>query len=89
MSMGIVDTMMSADYPNSAASMGAVSLGSSIFIVSRPVGGGMLLGLDTLVSQAFGAGRREDCHRSLINGIYLSLALTPSLAAPIWLLPIS
>jgi multidrug resistance protein, MATE family len=87
MSMGIVDTMMVGRLPNSAASMGAVSLGSSIFIVFGLFGGGMLLGLDTLVSQAFGAGRREDCHRSLINGIYLSLALTPSLAAPIWLLP--
>jgi MATE family multidrug resistance protein len=87
MSMGIVDTMMVGRLPNSATAMGAVSLGSSIFIVFGLFGGGMLLGLDTLVSQAFGAGKREDCHRSLINGIYLSVALTPVLAAPIWLLP--
>ena len=45
------------------------------------------MGLDTLVSQAFGAGKREDCHRSLFNSIYLSIALTPFLAAPVWLLP--
>ena len=87
MSMGIVDTMMVGRLPNSAAAMGAVSLGSSIFIVFGLFGGGMLLGLDTLVSHAFGAGKREDCHRSLLNGIYLSVALTPLLAAPIWLLP--
>ncbi len=87
MSMGIVDTMMVGRLPNSAAAMGAVSLGSSIFIVLGLFGGGLLLGLDTLVSQAFGAGMREDCHRSLINGIYLSVALTPILAAPVWLLP--
>ncbi len=87
MSMGIVDTMMVGRLPNSATAMGAVSLGSSIFIVFGLFGGGMLLGLDTLVSQAFGAGKREDCHRSLINGIYLSLVLTPLLAAPIWVLP--
>jgi MATE family multidrug resistance protein len=87
MSMGIVDTMMVGRLPNSATAMGAVSLGSSIFIVFGLFGGGMLLGLDTLVSQAFGAGKREDCHRSLINGIYLSAALAPALAAPIWLLP--
>jgi len=87
MSMGIVDTMMVGRLPNSATAMGAVSLGSSIFIVFGLFGGGMLLGLDTLVSQAFGAGKREDCHRSLVNGIYLSLALTPLLAAPIWVLP--
>src|SRR6202047_1261957 len=87
MGMGIVDTMMVGRLPNSAIAMGAVSLGSSIFMVFGLFGGGMLLGLDTLVSQAFGAGKREDCHRSLLNGIYLSLALTPLLSAPIWLLP--
>src|SRR5213078_2276431 len=32
------------------------------------------------------AGRREDCHRSLLNSIYLSVALAPILAAPVWLL---
>jgi MATE family multidrug resistance protein len=67
--------------------MGAVSLGSNIFMVLALFGGGLLLGLDTLVSQAFGAGKREDCHRSLVNSIYLSIALTPFLAAPVWLLP--
>jgi MATE family multidrug resistance protein len=87
MSMAIVDTMMVGRLPNSATAMGAVSLGSNIFIVLGLFGGGLLLGLDTLVSQAFGAGLREDCHRSLINSIYLSIALTPILAAPVWLLP--
>jgi MATE family, multidrug efflux pump len=87
MSMAIVDTMMVGRLPNSAVAMGAVSLGSNIFMVLALFGGGLLLGLDTLVSQAFGAGQREDCHRSLLNGIYLSLALTPLLAAPVWLLP--
>jgi multidrug resistance protein, MATE family len=87
MSMAIVDTMMVGRLPNSAIAMGAVSLSSNIFIVLGLFGGGLLLGLDTVVSQAFGAGQREDCHRSLINGIYLSLALTPILAAPVWLLP--
>jgi MATE family multidrug resistance protein len=87
MSMAIVDTMMVGHLPNSATAMGAVSLGSNIFIVLALFGGGLLLGLDTLVSQAFGAGQREDCHRSLVNAIYLSIALTPFLAAPVWLLP--
>src|ERR1700686_4997031 len=87
MSMAIVDTMMVGRLPNSATAMGAVSLGSNIFIVLALFGGGLLMGLDTLVSQAFGAGQREDCHRSLLNSIYLSIALTPFLAAPVWLLP--
>jgi MATE family multidrug resistance protein len=87
MSMAIVDTVMVGHLPNSATAMGAVSLGSNIFIVLALFGGGLLMGLDTLVSQAFGAGHREDCHRSLLNGIYLSIALTPPLTAAVWLLP--
>jgi len=86
MSMTIVDTMMVGRLPNSAVAMGAVSLGSGIFMVLALFGEGLLLGLDTVVAQAFGAGKREDCHRSLINGVYLSIALTPFLAAPVWLM---
>ena len=77
MSMAIVDTVMVGQLANSATAMGAVSLGSNIFIVLALFGAGLLMGLDTLVSQAFGAGQREDCHRSLVNSIYLSIALTP------------
>src|SRR3984885_9211625 len=87
MTMGIVDTVMEGHLPDSATAMGAVSLGGNLFMVMALFGGGLLMGLDTLVSQAFGAGQREDCHRSLINSIYLSLVLTPILAAPVWLLP--
>src|SRR5271163_2952074 len=87
MSMAIVDTVMVGHLPNSATAIGAVSLGSTLFSVLALFGGGLLMGLDTLVAQAFGAGKREDCHRSLVNGIYMSIALTPILAAPVWLLP--
>jgi multidrug resistance protein, MATE family len=87
MTMAIVDTVMVGHLPNSAAAMGAVSLGSNLFIVLALFGGGILIGLDTLVSQAFGAGQREDCHRSLLNSIYLSIALTPILSATIWFIP--
>jgi MATE family multidrug resistance protein len=87
MSMAIVDTVMVGHLPDSATAMGAVALGSNLFSVLALCGGGLLMGLDTLVAQAFGAGQREDCHRSLVNGIYLSFALTPLLAAPVGLLP--
>ncbi|MGA2809982.1 MAG: MATE family efflux transporter [Candidatus Acidiferrum sp.] len=87
MSMAIVDTVMVGHLPNSATAMGAVALGSNLFNVLALCGGGLLMGLDTLVAQAFGAGQREDCHRSLVNGIYISFALTPLLSAPVWLLP--
>jgi MATE family multidrug resistance protein len=37
---------------------------------------GLLLGMDTLVSQAFGAGRIAECHAWLRHGIALSLLLS-------------
>ncbi len=87
MSMVIVDTMMVGRLPYSAEAIGAVSVSSSIFIVFAFFGEGLLVGLDTLVSQSFGAGRREDCHTSLVNGIYLSFAIAPFLAIPVWIIP--
>jgi multidrug resistance protein, MATE family len=84
MTMGIVDTVMVGHLPDSANSIGAVSISSSIFNVVAFFGGGVLIGLDTLVAQAFGAGKREDCHRSLVNSIYLSVIMTPLLMAPVW-----
>ena len=84
MSMAIVDTMMVGRLPNSAVAIAAVSLGGILVNVLAFFGGGLLIGLDTLVSQAFGSGQREDCHRSLLHGIYLSLALAPLLMAPVW-----
>lgn len=86
MSMAIVDTMMVGRLPNSALAIGAVSLGGILVHVLAFFGGGLLIGLDTLVSQAFGAGLREDCHRSLVHGIYLSFALAPLLMTPVWFL---
>ncbi|HUL33798.1 MAG TPA: MATE family efflux transporter [Candidatus Eisenbacteria bacterium] len=86
-SMAIVDTMMVGRLHNSAQAIAAVSISSSLFLVFAFFGEGLLIGLDTLVSQSFGAGHRDDCYHSLINGIYLSLALFPLLFLPVWLLP--
>jgi MATE family multidrug resistance protein len=84
MTMAIVDTMMVGRLPNSAVAIAAVSLGGILVNVLAMFGGGLLIGLDTLVSQAFGAGEREDCHRSLLHGIYLGFALAPLLMVPVW-----
>ena len=51
MSMVVVDTMMVGRLPRSAASIGAVSISSSIFVVFAFFAEGLLAGLDTLVSQ--------------------------------------
>ena len=60
MSMGIVDTVMVGHLPDSARAIGSVSISSNLFNVLAFFGGGLLIGLDTLVAQAFGAGRREE-----------------------------
>jgi len=78
--MGLVDTLMVGSLGPEA--IGAVGIGSSIFVGVCIFGMGLLLGLDTLVSQAFGAGRIADCHRWLVHGVVLSLVV----AVPITLL---
>lgn len=77
--MTMVDTIMVGRLPDSATAIGAVSLGSTLFYTIGIFGSGIMLGLDTLVSQAYGACRLEDCHRTLWNALYLGLALTPVL----------
>ena len=85
--MAIVDTMMVGRLPNSAQSIAAVSISSGLYLVFVFFGEGLLIGLDTLVSQSFGAGRRDDCYHSLVNGVYLSFFLAPILLIPAFLLP--
>ena len=77
MGMGIVDTIMVGKL--GPAAIAGVSLGNVLFFTIAIAGLGLLLGLDTLVSQSFGAGDVRDCHRSLVQGIYLSIFLTPLL----------
>jgi MATE family multidrug resistance protein len=79
MSMGVVDMIMVGRLGPEA--IGAVGIGSSLFITVAIFGMGLLLGLDTLVAQAFGARRPEECRRWLVHGVYLSLLLVAPLAA--------
>ena len=80
--MGLVDTMVVGRVSSEA--MAAVGLGAVVFYGVGICASGLLLGLDTLVSQAFGAGDREDCHRSLVNGVWLSLLLIPIVMGAVW-----
>jgi MATE family multidrug resistance protein len=71
--MGMVDTLMVG--PLGAEAIGAVGLGSSLFTAVAIFSMGMLLGMDPLVSQAFGAGRIDECRRWLLHGVCLALIL--------------
>jgi len=75
MAMGFVDVVMAGRL--GPAAMGAGGLGSMLFFPIVIAGTGLTSGMDTLVSQAFGAKNEEECRSSLIAGIWLSLAITP------------
>ena len=77
MTMTIVDLIMVGRLGPDA--IGAVGLGNAIYYAPSLFGIGLLLGLDTLVSQSWGAGRFDDCHRSLAQATYIALAFTPVL----------
>jgi MATE family multidrug resistance protein len=86
MSMGIVDTIMVGRLPDSAVAIGATGLGQSLYHSVAIFGGGLLLGLDTFVAQAYGRKDLHDARISLVNGLFLALALTPilMLAVSFW-----
>jgi multidrug resistance protein, MATE family len=74
MGMGVADTLMVGRLGPEA--IGAVGIGSSLFTGIAIFAMGLMLGLDTLVSQAYGAGRIEECHRWLLHGVTVSLLVS-------------
>lgn len=74
MTMGLVDTLMVGRIGPEA--IGAVGIAGSLFMAVCIFAMGLLLGLDTLVAHAFGAGRLDECHRWLACGVALSLLLS-------------
>lgn len=79
MTMGVVDTLMVGGLGPEAIS--AVGIGASMHIAVAIFGMGVLLGLDTLVSQAYGAGDVTDCHRWLIDGLTLAAIMAVPITA--------
>ena len=77
MFMGVVDTFMVGWLAPEA--IGAVGLGGILYFTIAVFGMGILLGLDTFVSQAFGAGDLHECHRWLRAGVHLSCLAAPVL----------
>ena len=71
--MGIVDIRMVG--PLGPAAIGAVGNGSLLFMWIVMPGFGTLLALDTFISQSYGAGRLDECHRWLVAGAQLAAML--------------
>lgn len=82
MLLGTVDTLLAGHL--SVRALGAVTLGSLFQIATMVPAYGVVMGLDPLVSQAYGAGRAEDASRALQRGILIALALSVPVGAS-WL----
>lgn len=83
MVQGVVDTIMVGRL--GPAAIGAVALGNAVCYTPSLFGIGLLLGLDTLVAQAYGRKDYDGCHRWLAQGIYLAMLVTPLVMASVWL----
>jgi MATE family multidrug resistance protein len=77
LTMAFVDTVMVGRLPDSATALGAVSVGSTLFYTIGIFGSGIMLGLDTLVAQAYGVRNLEECHHTMWNALYLAFILSP------------
>ena len=89
MAMGVVDTIMVG--PLGPAAIGAAGVGAAMHLGFAIFGMGVLLGLDTLVSQAYGARDIRECHRWLFDGVALAMLITVPITALclllLWALP--
>jgi MATE family multidrug resistance protein len=87
MAMSVVDTIMVGRLPHSAVAMAGAALSQVCFNVLAFATGGCLLGLDTLLSQAFGAKEIAVANRWFHHGLALALALAAALTGLLLLTP--
>lgn len=74
MAQGVVDTIMVGKL--GPAAIAAVALGNAVYYTPSLFAFGILLGLDTLIAQAYGRNDHDECHRWLAQGIYLVFVAT-------------
>lgn len=89
MAMGVVDTIMVGHLPRPAVSIASAALGQVLYNTLGFGVGGVLLGLDTYLSQAHGAGEWEDANKWLLAGVLLACLLSCVLMGMIWLGPLA
>ena len=76
MAMSLVDTIMLGHLPNSSLAMAAAALAQVLFNTLCFGVGGVLLGLDSLISQALGAREQTQANRWLLHGLVMACALS-------------
>jgi multidrug resistance protein, MATE family len=79
MSMGVVDTIMVG--PLGPEAISAAGVGNSMHIAFAIFGMSIMLGLDTLVSQAYGARDIRACHRWFFDGMTLAALMAVPIMA--------
>ena len=82
MFLGVVDAMMLGRHSELALAAGALGNSVGFGLTSFPMG--ILMALDPLVAQAFGAGRHGRVGRHLKRGLILAAALSVPLSLTMW-----
>lgn len=82
MLMGVVDAMMLGRHSELALAAGALGNSVGFGLTSFPMG--ILMALDPLVAQAYGAGRHGRVGRHLKRGLILAMALSIPLSLAMW-----
>ena len=75
-SMSLVDTVLLGRGPNASLAMASAALAQVLFNTLCFGVGGVLLGLDALISQALGAKQQDEANRWLLHGLVMALALS-------------
>jgi multidrug resistance protein, MATE family len=88
MVMGIVDTVMVGHMANPALTISAAALGQVLYNTVAFGIAGILLGLDTFLSQSHGAGKFDEANRWLLHGLILAAGLALTLIIIIVVAPV-
>jgi MATE family multidrug resistance protein len=76
MFMAVVDTIMVGHLPHPEITISAVALAQVLYNTIAFGIGGVLLGLDTYLSQSHGAGKFDEANRWLLHGLVLAAILS-------------
>jgi MATE family multidrug resistance protein len=82
MAMALVDTAVVGEL--GASAVAAVGVANAVYGIAYTFGLGLLLGLDRVVAFASGAGRPEEVHRTMAQGLLLALAFSVPGMALTW-----
>ncbi len=93
--MGLVDAAWLGRYSDTA--LAAAGIGNNLLFAITSIGLGIVMGLDTVIPQAIGAGRVDDARRFLHAGLRIAVLIglastlvviaTPPGRLPCWMTP--